>query len=480
MSATASNAGVRVYPLAAIFAMALSVRLACAFLLLPAVPGSFSPVHPDTWTYLDAFTNLVTQGRYCFDLEIRDSCFYRLPTYPFFLGLHWLAAPEWMATAVTWSQATLDAFTCCMAVALARHLALAPAAVNLVAAVFVFNPLTLFWIPVQMPEVLGVFLTVGATYLSVRHASDVKWLAVAAALAVLAVWTKQYLAALLPAVGLFLLGNARRGTRLRQFVLFGALFGALYSPWVIRNYVNYGEFIPLSGKTTGARHFLADYTAAMAFYSLFHVNYNKQIREVIHTGATRLPPSNFVSRNKEAIDAAAALAHQCGPSFRAWRRESVVMDGAARACERDVAAAYRALIRTARADLGPWEFNRTRVLGMVKALTKYDLDLRQRSSLIQAPIFLVRFVAILLAFGAVFAAATVQQRVFAWGANLFWLSTAGVLAFALRHVEMRYLLMADTLMIIAAGITISSLSAHLRRGRRSQLVPATSGLQGPH
>lgn len=467
---------VRRYPLASIFAVALGVRLLCAF-LLPALPGTFGHVHPDTSTYRDAFTNLVEHGRYCFDLEIRDSCFYRLPTYPFFLGAHWFIGQEWMYASVALSQAVLDSFTCCLAVALSRHLGLPTAAEIFVTPLFVFNPLTLFWIPVQMPEVLGVFLTVSVTYLCVKHASDVRWLAVAAALAVLAVWTKQYLAALLPALGVLLLGNVARGYAMRSLVIFGAFFAVFYSPWLIRNYVNYGEVIPMSGKTTGARHFLADYMAAMDFYALFHVNYNKQIREVIHTGATTLPPSQFVARNKDAINAAAALAHQCGPSFRSWRGEPVVMTAAARACERDVESKFRDLIRIARVEMGLWEFNRTRVLGLVKAATKYDLDLRQRSSWIQAPTFLARFVVLMLGFAAILAASTVQQRFFAWAANLFWISTAGVLAFVFRHVEMRYLLMADTLMFIAAAITVTWLHGHLSR-QRVEKTPSVGRLTG--
>jgi hypothetical protein len=454
-----------------VFLVAVSVRLVCAFVLLPAMPGTFSHVHPDTPTYFNAFLNLLENGRYCFDLEIRDSCFYRMPTYPFFLGLNYLAVGDGMSATVSVMQAMLDALTCCIAVAIGRQLSLSIWALRYVAAFFVFNPFTLFWIPVQMPEVIGVFLVVGAVYLCVRHRTGARNVVLAAGATVLALWTKQYIAAILPPMVFFLLARRREDRPRATLSLFFAAFLILYSPWVIRNYIHYGEPILVSGKTTGARHFLADYAAAMDFYSLFHVNFNKQIREVIYTGATTLPHSDFVDRNKAAIEAAGALAHRCGPSFRTWRGETVKMDSTAVACENDVAAAFRELTGLARKQMPVLEFYRTSVLGFVKALTKYDLDFSQRSSFIQAPLFVLRFVLLILAFASVFLASSREQRMFAFGANLFWLSTAAVLSFVFRHVEMRYLLMADTLMFISAAITISWLQ---NRRRTSPRVPERS------
>ena len=94
-----------------IFSVALLLRLIYAFYLQKFMWGSYRFVHPDTYTYLNAFTNLIEYGRYCFDLQVEDSCFYRMPTYSFFLGANYWAfgSASWISISVL--QAMLDAGT---------------------------------------------------------------------------------------------------------------------------------------------------------------------------------------------------------------------------------------------------------------------------------------------------------------------------------------------------------------------------------
>lgn len=455
-----------------LFLVALAVRVIFAFFILPKLPGTFSHVHPDTHTYLNAFLNLLDHGRYCFLLDVRDSCFYRLPTYPFFLGMNHLVAGPLLWASVTLLQAALDALTCCLAVLITARLKVSTWGQRCVTLFFLVNPFTLFWIPVQMPEILGVFLVVAATYGCLPGRCARVRIFFAAVATVLAVWTKQYIAAFLPAALLFLLARDKPKNVWRSVAVFYLIVVAIHSIWVLRNYVNYSEIIPMSGNTTGDKHYLADYSSAMAFYALFYVNYNSQIADVVKTGTATLPQTAFVARHQQAIDGVTALANKCGPSFRTWRGEYVEYDDAARECERRVAEAYRALTRVARQEMGVWEFYRTSVLGFAKAITKYDMGLEANTVLIHAPLFLLRFLLLMGAFASFFAARSRIQRYFSGGTILFWLSTAGVLSFVFRHVEMRYLLMADMLMYISASITIDWLQERREKRRSTQPTAA--------
>ena len=55
-----------------------------------------------------------------------------------------------------------------------------------------------------------------------------------------------------------------------------------------------------------------------------------------------------------------------------------------------------------------------------------------------------------------------RVRWFVVGVLLYWFSTLLVLSFIHRHVEMRYLLMSDMLLIICSGLTIGWLLDNVR------------------
>jgi hypothetical protein len=458
----------RVY--VAIFLIALLLRLAYCFYLQQFMWGRFKFVDGDTSTYLDSFMNLIHYGRYCFDLAIKDSCFYRLPTYPFFLGINYLLFGKLAWVSVSVFQSIIDAVSCCLAFAIARSLNFDLLAQRVVAVLFVFYPFTIVWTPIQYPEILGVFLVLLAVYFIV----DKKWMLAViggGAALVLAVWSKQYIAALLPVVIFFVAARPNPKKILGMCTAIYLSFALFYSPWPIRNYVNYGEWAPLGGKTTGCRHYLADFNAAMYFVSLFYENPKEELDGIISNGRLVLPSSKFVDAHRNEIDQAARLAFTTGPSFKTWRHESYIVNDESRAAEKKVADAFVSLSAKAKNEMKFKEYYRTGFEGFQKGFFKTTYTAKSGSSIIQALLFGYRGVLVIFGISAIFVARG-RVRLFVLGVLLYWFSTLFVLSFIYRHVEMRYLLMSDMLLILCSGLTIGWIvnKVQILMGTKANLV----------
>ncbi len=451
---------------ALIFLVAVVLRIAFAFYFQQFMWGEFRFFHPDTPTYLNSFMNLLNYGSYCFDLEVPDSCLYRLPTYPFFLGINYLAFGDYAWVSVSIIQAIVDAVTCCLAVAIVRQLTVNTIAPLVVAILFVFNPFTIVWVPQQMPETLAVFLVVFSIYLIVAAGGRATYLIVSAGLFVLAVWSKQYILAIVPPVIFFMACGSARDKYIKGVLVFFLAFAFFYSPWIVRNYIGYGQFAPLSGKTTGARHYLADYGAAMKFIGVFYEDNTEHLELIASEGRLVLPDSDFVRVNKSRIDQAVAKAFECGPSFNIRRDRVRVPYAETIDCEKSVAQLFRELDDLARYQMGWAEYYRTGYEAFFKGILKTSFAERSGSVVVQQVLFLARSILLITAFVGIFFVRERPVVFYGLGAIAAWMSTAVVLAFVFRHVEMRYLLMADVLVLILSGYVISLLVAGLRVGGR--------------
>lgn len=437
-----------------IFFLALALRLVYAFYLQKFIWGEFKYVHPDTHTYLNAFINLIENGSYCFNLDIIDSCFYRLPTYPFFIGANYslLGGLSWISISIF--QAVIDAGTCCLAVAICKGLDLRTAVQWIAACLFIFYPFSIIWVPQQMPEVIGVFLVVFAIYLIVVADSKIISIVGGGAILVLAVWTKQYIVALMPAIIFFV--AARKSIKNYLFILAGVFFVfiVVYSPWVVRNIINYDRFVLMSGETTGDKHYLSDYMAAMKFIGLFYENQNEALDLIVKNGVLELPGSEFVNIHHNEIDRVAKLAFVCGPSFKTWRGDKFNMTEDLLSCERLVANGFKNLASSAKKEMSFFDYYKTGFEGFQKGFLKTNYLDKSGSSFLQRVLFSYRGVLILLGFLSVFIIRERRLVFFTIGVLVFWLGTLSVLSFGYRHVEMRYLLMADSALLICSSMTI--------------------------
>ena len=68
----------------------LFVRIIFSFWASKFYFGEVKYTFGDSFSYTQAFINLVQSGTYSFDLKNPDAALYRGPTYPFFWGIHYL------------------------------------------------------------------------------------------------------------------------------------------------------------------------------------------------------------------------------------------------------------------------------------------------------------------------------------------------------------------------------------------------------
>ena len=446
----------------AIFLTALVLRLAYCFYLQKFMwGGEFRYTTADTFSYLDSFMNLIHYGRYCFDLEIKDSCFYRLPTYPFFLGINHLIFGKFAWASVSLFQSMIDAVSCCLAFAIARGLNFDLVSQRVVALLFIFYPFTIVWTSVQVPEVIGVFFVLLAVYFIVVEQRQVLSVLGSGAALVLAVWSKQYTLALLPAVVFLVASRADWKKAITITAAISLSFCVFYSPWPIRNYVNHGEWAFLMGKTTGHRFYLADFASEMNFVKLFYENPKDQLEIMATNGKLVLPKSDFVKEHRYEIDQAVRLAFEKGPGSLIRQGKILKINTEFRVDEKNVADAFSILSIKAKNEMVFTEYYRTAFESFQKGFFKTNYIAKSGSAIIQAILFGYRGILVVLGISAIFVARD-RVRWFILGVLIYWVSTLFVISFIYRQVEMRYLLMSDMLLIICSGLTIGWLLGKVR------------------
>ncbi len=430
-----------------IFFLAFITRIFFSFYAQKILWGDYRFAYADTPTYLDSFRNLIDLGNFCFNQKSEDSCFYRMPTYPFFLGFFYSIFPgmEWAVIAVV--QAVLDSFTCIIAVTIAMHFGASPIAGVIVGLYFAANPLQIFWVPIQYPEMIGLFL-IATAILCILKIENWKISAVAsAALLLLSVWSKQY--ALVFVLFAPLLAASRKPkTPLILFcVLFFLSFSLLHATWLIRNYANYGKLYLFTGKTTGAAHYLADYKEAMKFTSIISENNTPILERIATEGSLSLPKTSFYLRHQEQILNAVRKAYECGPSFVIRRNAALLENDTFTPCENEVADQFTDLYTMARREMSVAEFYDSSVEALKKAFLKIPTSSVHGSSTLQALVFYIRFIVIVAGFAYIFAAFSKEAYFFWLYTVACWMVTALVLSLKF-HIEMRYLLWVDFLLSI--------------------------------
>ena len=457
----------------AVFFFAFSLRLLFCFYLQKYYWGEYKFVLADTSSYLDSFVNLLNSGHFCNDLSLRDSCFYRLPTYPLFIGLNYVLFGKMAWIAISILQSVIDALSCCLAVAISRSLNFGHIAQKWIAVLFVTYPFTIVWTPIQYPETLGVFLVLLATFLIIETKNIVLAVVGAGIVLVLGSWSKQYIVAILTSITFFVAARPDPKKIVSTTLAIYISFSFFYSPWIIRNYVGYGQLAPFSGKTLGLKGNSLDWVGVFRFLSIFYEDNTPYVYKFLETGELILPDSNFVKVHRSEIDSAASLAYNYGSSYLLRRpdkpNKEIVYDlESPLNFDQKIFDSFLSLRIKARKEMSFLEYYRTSFEMLQKSIFKTTFASSWGISILQAFLFAYRGILVVLGISAI---AVSRQRVrwFVCGALIFWLSTVFVLSFVLRHLEMRYLLMADSLLLICSGLTLQWLvSKFLSRFRGNQ------------
>ncbi len=233
---TAQNARVSA---AIILSLALAVRL--AYLVL--IAGLNSPPTYDGIGYDMLATHLLKTGTY----GVERPTAFRPPGYPIFLAGVYLIFGHHFA-AVRLVQALLDAVTCLLVYAIGATLF--NRRVGFLAAIGMsLYPLQVYMVGEFYSETVSFLLQATALYLAARMVRERRiWLPLGAGVFLAATTLTRPTATLwLPLMVLWpLIRPLPWNIRWRDAVLLLVGMAVLFTPWIVRNFIVFGEFIPVA------------------------------------------------------------------------------------------------------------------------------------------------------------------------------------------------------------------------------------------
>lgn len=236
----------RILSLLAILGAAFVVRVA-VLAIYPSLPLIQSLVEgTDAVGYVQLSQNLL--GAHAFHFDGGGATAYRVPGYPLFLVFSYALWQNLLPTQIV--QIVIDVLTVFATYHIAKQISVSPASPFLAAAVVALHPLMVVTSLSIRPETLAVFFVTLAILLLLRTPNSLRAGIVAALLLTIAVYLKHVLIAaaliflLAFAVRSLLVSTLKRAQLAAWLPLLMLLL--LLAPWVARNYVALGAFVPLT------------------------------------------------------------------------------------------------------------------------------------------------------------------------------------------------------------------------------------------
>jgi hypothetical protein len=436
----------------------LLIRILFSFWASKFYFGEVKYTFGDSFSYTQAFINLVQSGTYSFDLKNPDAALYRGPTYPFFWGIHYLIFGEELAyRAVALSQSFIDTVSAILVFLITRLVSKSHRLATLGAALYLFNPIFLVHVPITGTETFATFLTLSTVLFAIKAKSKYH-LFLVGSLCAAALMTRQYLGLLLPVTLLYII--ASNNFRLKYDLLARCAmliigFLVVVSPWFLRNLINHETPSLLMGKTPGYESYQADYTAFHRFYTLYFVDITPIFNRVSTEGRDGVEEDVRLANFKERLDNAARVARHCGPSFNSWRRmKTKTQDEIDYDCSVDIIKNYTDLRKEAIEQYGWQLLIKIPLENIRKAIFKSELTAPTttwKDTVIQI-IFSIRTLIVISGLAFMLMAVRTPFTAFL----LFPISLILYISSITRQVEMRYLVQSDALLIVFAVLFIGT------------------------
>jgi len=212
-------------------------------------------------SYNDSFLNWYHRGVYSHNLDYLPAYVGRMPAYPFFIGLHYvLFGPNWYTKIIPYTQIVIHAIS-----VLYMFLLLYEKTGNRkfsfsFSLLYGFLPFVVNFNSWGQGESLSTALVVMLSYylFSLRHANRYRTFILIGVLISIVVFLRPYLAVLIPLfyVFYFTFKDELISLKWKNLVVFTLALSLFFLPWIVRNYIVFGKFIPLKGIDAG---YLAGY-----------------------------------------------------------------------------------------------------------------------------------------------------------------------------------------------------------------------------
>jgi 4-amino-4-deoxy-L-arabinose transferase-like glycosyltransferase len=417
----------------------------------------------DTPAYVDSAMNLVDHGTYASDFDNPDGFFSRPPAYSLFWApFYWVLGEDHAYVAVALAQVMLDVISVCLVFAIVRLFGMTHRAGLIGALLYAVYPFTIVWTTVSLPDTLANFLTFAfvATLLGARERPG--WWIGTGALYAACILTREYLGLLgvmVPIVAYHSVPAVKKA--LVVCMLFSASAVVVYAGWPLRNLIGHGELIVFRVAGSASPFYQADARAAIAWLSAW-TNFPEEYTQMImrKTRAIEFPSDVFADdAEREFAEDLALRARQCGGSFNAGKG----VEPLANPCTDEVARGFEKLLASYKARHPIAYRLRVPMQNVRKILFKSSLVQPRSGTLARLAERLVfAFRTMLLALGIV-AAFVYRRNVPLVAVFVSCLLIYLFMAFILRHVQMRYLLQADLLMLTLASVPLDRLVAAVAR-----------------
>lgn len=462
-----------------IFLAALAARIGFYFWGAPVYYGSSGfQLSGDFGAWARSIENLVVHGQYTIALGSAEGPFFRPPGYGFFILPFYLIFGNW-EDAYVWIAATQILLDAAAAVFLFRAVLMLTG--NMISAwlgglLYAFYFFALGWTPVLYPEAPSLFFLIAGFYFFVQASkmSDSHktrlwyWFAFGASWGIAALLRIQLLVILTvpPLVFIWEYIQNRR-VMMRPFIF--ALAGVLltYGLWPARNMINYGEPVFIQKLTQGGV-WSEDCTSFFGLLKAVQVDHQPQFSQLLDHEDIRWPEEiSWTAEDSAKIDRAVALMHDCGRATQRWKINEGHGDGKilAEHCDREVATIWEDLTRTAKKRHPFYTSVTVPLMNLSKCFFKSSLEKQKTPAAVRIA-FGIRSALILAGLFSCLWLFFHQRKKYSATVVLITASFSAVylsLSFVARHIEMRYLLQADVLLLIPLAIIAGEWVIHFKK-----------------
>ena len=412
----------------------------------------------DTVGWTQSFLNLLHYGHYTFDLTDASGYFGRVPGYSFYWGLHYLlSGSEYVYQAVAATQIILD----CICIYLVYKISLLvfndSLAAKISALLYCFYPFAIIWVTVSYSEILSNFLNILCIYLSLKPDKKNSHFFILGLLLAVLFLTREFVAISLFFICLYTLFDRDVATYQKRFknaTLIFLSFLLLYSIWPIRNYINHDRFI-LSRSNEGFSFYKQDFREFRSWIICWDNDETFWINDITKKNyITDFPEeAKLTLADKKLLQETLLLCRDCGSSFAHWEtfygfKNPFRKKG--EECNELIAKNFSTLRSNYIKNNRLAFFTRVPLMNLQKAVLKTKLVNRSTSTL-QRILLSYRSLLIILGLIGVFLSIKNYKIIPIAGYVIFIYLFFSLI---IRHIEMRNLLQADTLLVIMAGFAI--------------------------
>lgn len=433
-----------------ILASGFVLKLIYLFVIGPAFFGDRLFINADSYSYTDAFRNLINTGNYTHDLSYPLASFGRLPVVSFTWGFFYLLAGSKAYLCLALFQSALDIIACWMVFRIMQKF-FGDSVGLFTAASYCIFPLIPFFAAHTSAEYLSLFIVLAVFYRLVFFKQELKSYILLGILLMFGFYTREILLLLFPLSLLYLWKNF--GFNLKNNIILFLLMFVLYLPWPVRNYVNSGKVILLKPYSSGYPEFQEDMFSYMFWLYAWHDgDPDEYLEYAFHLDKpVRFPEEIFENEyeRKMAYDLV-YLAQHCGRSFIVWQR-GAEWEHHTHHCDHTalISRGFDLLRDNYKMNHPVTYYFKVPLQNLNKAFFKSSLKDPQHVnySLFRAVMI---FRSIILFIGLI--ACLINWRIDYFKLSfLFFVTVYFVICFILRQVEIRYLFQADILILIAAA-----------------------------